>query len=169
LLDDEALAASIGVVMFGLPGAGVLVFLPSSYGNDSLLMRNSAALLLILATSALADGPPMMSGEMERIHDFASVSLSEALRLHGRRALFRIKLNEESDSEAGRIVYDCVGIDGTDRTVWFISGYEVVDDREEMIVEATLRIVHTEPWTAPDGMRFEAFTGYWLEDARRCR
>jgi len=132
-------------------------------------MKNTTALLLALATSALADAPPPPSGETERIHDFASVSLSEASHLHGRRALFRIKLNKEADSEAGRLVYDCVGKDDTDRTVWFISGYEVADEWEEMIVEATLRVVHREPWTAPDGMRLEAFIGYWLEDARRCR
>src|SRR5262245_8165833 len=131
-------------------------------------MRNSAALLLLLAASALADGPPPPSGEVACIHDFATVSRSEAFHLNGRRTLFRIKLNTEADSEAGRLVYDCVGKDGTDRTVWFISGYEVEDDQEEMIVEATLRIVYKKPWTAPDGMRFEAFTGYWLEDARRC-
>jgi hypothetical protein len=131
-------------------------------------MKNATALLLTLSASALADGP-LPSGKVERIHDFATVCRSEAFHLNGRRALFRIQLNTEADSEAGRLVYDCVGKDGTNRAVWFISGQEVEDDQKEMIVEATLRIVHREPWTAPDGMRFEAFTGYWLEDARRCR
>ena len=132
-------------------------------------MKNATVLLLTISASALAEGPPPPSGEVARIHDFATVCRSEAFHLNGRRALLRIKLNTEADSEAGRLVYDCVGKDGTDRTVWFISGHEVEDDQEEMIVEATLRIVHKKPWTAPDGMRFGAFTGYWLEDARRCR
>jgi hypothetical protein len=131
-------------------------------------MKNATALLLTLSASALADGPPPTSGEVECIHDFATVCQSEAFHLNGRRARFRIKLNTEADSEAGRLVYDCVGKDGTDRTVWFISSHEVEDDQEEMIVEATLRIVHRAPSASPDGMRFEAFTGYWLEDARRC-
>jgi hypothetical protein len=30
-------------------------------------------------------------------------------------------------------------------------------------------IAHFEPWLAPDGMKFEAFTEYRLEDARRWR
>jgi hypothetical protein len=38
--------------------------------------------------------------------------------------------------------------------------HEVEDDQEEMIVEATLRIVRLKPWVAPDGMRFGAFTEY---------
>ena len=147
-----------------------LFFLPSWDENGSTTrMKNATALLLMLSASAFADGPPLPSSKMEYIHDFATVCRSEAFHLNGRRARFRIKLNTEADSEAGRLVYDCVGKDGTDRTVWFISGQEVEDDQEEMIVEATLRIVHRAPWTAPDGTRFEGFTGYWLEDARRCR
>ena len=77
--------------------------------------------------------------------------------------------NSETYDEAGKVVYDCLGEDGIDRTVWFNGGQEIEDDAGEMIVEATFRFVHLGPWTAPDGMKFEAFTEYRLEDARRCR
>jgi hypothetical protein len=123
--------------------------------------------LLLTSLPVLTDVPPPPSGEIERVHDFARLDRSEATQLHGRRATFRIRLNSEADSEAGKVVYDCLGEDGIDRTVWFINGLEVEDDANEMIVEATLRIAHFEPWVAPDGMKFEAFTEYRLEDARR--
>jgi hypothetical protein len=131
-------------------------------------MKTTPVLLLVLAVPALADGPPPPSWDIERIHDFAALTLSEVSRLDGRRALFCIRLNSEADSEAGRIICDCLGKDGIERTVWFCDGQQVVDDQEDMIVEATLRLVYLKPWTTPDGMRFEAYTEYRLEDARRC-
>jgi hypothetical protein len=124
---------------------------------------------LLTALSALADAPRPLCGELERIHDFTHLPRSEAAQLQSRRALFRIRLNSQADSEAGKVVYDCLGEDGIDRGVVFISGQEVEDDAGEMLVEATLRIAHFEPWVARDGMRFPPYTEYRLEDARRWR
>jgi hypothetical protein len=133
-------------------------------------MKATSALLLLLATApALADGPPPPSGEMEQVHDFARLPRSEAAQLHGRRCLFRIRLNPAADSEAGKVMYGCVGEEGIDRTVWFVSGQEVEDDAGGMIVEATFLIDHFKAWVAPDGRKFAAFTEYRLLDARRCR
>jgi hypothetical protein len=128
-----------------------------------------AFLLLLAALPAVADVPLPPSGELERIHEFARLPRSEAAQLHGRRCLFRIRLNSEADSVAGKVMYDCLGEDGIDRGVWFISGHEVENDAREMIVEATFRIAHFKPWLAPDSMKFAAFTEYRLEDARRWR
>lgn len=106
---------------------------------------------------------------MERVHNFAALSWTEASCLRGRRVTLRIKLNAEADSEAGRLLYDCIGNDSVGRSVRFSSGHEVENDQEEMIVEATLHIVLQGPWTTPDGLRCEGYSEYHLEDARRCR
>jgi hypothetical protein len=128
-----------------------------------------ALFLLLVAVPALADVPPSPVGEIERVHDFARLDRDEAAQLHGQPAKFRIRLNSEADSEAGKVVYDCVDEDGIDRTVWFINGQQVEGDACEMIVEATFRFVRLAAWTAPDGMKFPAHTEYRLEDARRWR
>jgi hypothetical protein len=105
---------------------------------------------------------------MERIHDFAGVSWREGY-LHGERARFRIKLNSEADSEELQVVYDDIGKEVVDRTVWFVGGQEIVDDQYEMIEESDVRIFHPGPCVTLVRMRFEEYTEYRLMDARRCR
>jgi hypothetical protein len=81
--------------------------------------------------------------------------------------VLRIRVDWKADDGAGRGVYDCLGEDGIDRVVWFANGKEVEEGVGEMTEEATFLVAHVEPWTAPDGMMFEAFTEYRLLDARR--
>ena len=51
---------------------------------------------------------------------------AERVRLLGtyRTPRFRIGQRVRLTGDAGTVVYDCIGEDGIDRSVWFISGQE---------------------------------------------
>src|SRR5262249_9328100 len=77
-------------------------------------------------------------GAKPRLHDLATLSSADALRLDGRRGLFRISLDSTEGEYDGFILYDCRSPDAVLRSVRLYPGQE---DDDEMVVETTLRVV----------------------------
>ena len=118
------------------------------------------AAFFILAVSP--DGPAIPSADMEEIHDLARLPPSEAYRLEGKTARFRITLDSTDGEFGGFVVYDALAKDDAFGSVWLYPG-QVVDD--EMIVEAKLVIIHHKAFPGV----FDAFTEYRLVRAVRVR
>src|SRR5262245_30913062 len=118
----------------------------------------NAALLFCLALSPVGDAGPS-PGAKARLHDLAALSDADALRLDGRRGLFRISLDSLPGESDGFILYDCRSPDAVFRAVRLYPGQEVDD---EMVVEAALHIVR-HPASGP----FPALVEYRLTRAVR--
>jgi hypothetical protein len=121
---------------------------------------NASLLLFCLALGPVGDAGPLPQGK-SRLHDLASLSGADALRLDGRCGLFRISLDSLPDEYGGFILYDCRSPDAVFRTVRLSPGQEVGD---EMVVEATLHIIR-HPASGP----FPALVEYRLTQAVRRR
>jgi hypothetical protein len=107
---------------------------------------------------AFANAPRVGTGT-GRVHDLAALTPRDAYALQGRPALFLVKVDSGEDEHGGFTLYDCVSPDDVLRSAWLYNGREVDD---EMVVEATLRVIHH-----PGKGEFVGFTEYRLERAFR--
>ena len=114
--------------------------------------------LLLLTADAPRIAP---RADVERTYDLAELPPADAARLQGRRARFRVVLDSD-EAELGKYTtVDCLAPDGLAGGVWLLPGREL---RDEMTVEATLRIInHRAAWGFP------ALREYRLMDAVVCR
>jgi hypothetical protein len=64
--------------------------------------------LVALTAPALADAPSPAGGEAVRVHDFAALTLSDALPLQGHPAHYRVVLDSLPDEAGGYTLYDCL-------------------------------------------------------------
>jgi hypothetical protein len=78
-------------------------------------------------------------------------------------------LDSDSDTHNGSTLYDCLSVDGVLCSLWLLPGEDAEDVGDELVVEATLRVLYHPIFVAQDGTRFEAFTEYRLTGRCRCR
>jgi hypothetical protein len=123
------------------------------------------AALLAAVLPVLADAPSPGGGEAVVTHDFAALSLADALRLQGHPARYRVVLDSLPDEAGGFVLYDCVSPVGESRTVYLLPGQDV---EERVTVEAVLVIKQMPPSVGPGGTFFPGFTKFRIVDARRC-
>jgi hypothetical protein len=124
-------------------------------------------LFALTAGAARGDGGRWFIPErIQRIHDFATLSLAQGSRLQGRPARFRVTLDSRQDTEGGRFFHECESSDASTRSLWLAAAEEV---EEEMVVEAVLEVSHQPGAVLPGGQVVEGYTEYRLLGARRCR
>jgi hypothetical protein len=84
------------------------------------MRTHAVALLSLLLALAVAtvngDAPPTARVDVEETHELAALGESLAWHLAGRRAVFRVAVDSDSDEEDGQTLYDCRTADGV-RTV----------------------------------------------------
>jgi hypothetical protein len=123
-------------------------------------MNRLALVLLLLAATPTPSSAPGTSTSAVAVHDPARLTAVTAWALHGKRALFLIALDSTEGEHDGLILFDCAGPeDDVLRSVRLLPDQEIVED---MIVEATLRVVIHEPRG-----QFLGFVELRLDRARR--
>jgi hypothetical protein len=110
-----------------------------------------------------ADHPRSIS-RIAVAHDLARLTASQAELLEGKRAKYWIVLDSLPDYHEGYVLYDCLSRDEIGRTVWFEGEQNLAED---MVVEATLRVLHHVASVARNGTPFQGFTEYRLTHAIR--
>jgi hypothetical protein len=115
--------------------------------------------LLTLLLSVASPPPPGASSAVAAVPDLARLTPAQAWALDGRRAMFLVELDSAPEEWRGLVLYDCLSPDAVLRSLRLCPGQDVVDD---MVVEATLRVVVHEP-SGP----FVGFVEYRLAGARR--
>jgi hypothetical protein len=121
-------------------------------------MMHTIAVLLMSLPIWSAD-QATASSQTVVTHDLARLTPGEAQFLVGKRARYRISLGSLPDNHVGFVLFDCQSNDHIDRTVWLDLEQELAS---EMIVEATLHVLHHPARVGGDGTRFEGFTEYRL-------
>jgi hypothetical protein len=119
-------------------------------------MKRLALVLLLLAATPAPSSAPGTSTRAAAIHDLARLTPAKAW------ALFLSALDSTEGEHAGLVLYDCAGPDDDVlRSVRLLPEQEIDDD---MVVEATLRVVIHEPRG-----QFLGFVELRLDGARRVR
>jgi hypothetical protein len=122
------------------------------------------AALLACHTAPPPSGLTSLDPFAERVYDLAALTERQAGGLEGRRALYRVTLDSETDErDDGGAVYDCTGDGEGLRTVWLEPGESV---RRRMVVEAVLRRVKHPLLRGVDGPGLPALLEYRLTEAR---
>ncbi len=126
-------------------------------------MTPTAAALLLTLSLGSADHSPAPS-RTEITHDLARLTPSEARLLEGKRAKFRLVLSSVPDTQDAFVLYECPSNDDIGRTIWLDLAQELAED---MVVEATLRILHHPGAAEAPGVPPRVFVEYRLESAVR--
>ncbi len=124
---------------------------------------HALAVLLLSSPIHRADRPEP-AAQTVVAQDLARLRASEAERLEGKRAVYRVVLDSLPDWHKGFVLYDCQSTDDIGRTVWLEGGQHLA---EEMAVEATLFILRHAGAVGSDGTIFAGFTEYRLVGAVR--
>jgi hypothetical protein len=128
------------------------------------MTRALALPLLLAALPAVASAPaPPAAPEVVLVEDFASLPHGRALRLHGKRGLFRVTVDSPPTPLGRWHGYECEGRGAAYRTLWLHQDDEPDDG---MVVEAVL-VIHRHQERVTPTQRFEGFMEYRLAQARR--
>jgi hypothetical protein len=97
------------------------------------------------------------------VYDLATLPTEEAVRLQGRRELYRVRLDSAGAEVGARLVYEVVVRDPDALgTVWLPAGQRVED---VMAVEVGLKVVYQRTAVGARGTAFIGFTELRLVDA----
>jgi hypothetical protein len=122
--------------------------------------------LLVIAAPALANAPSPDGGETVTVHDFATLTLHEALALRGHPARYSFVVDSAPELVDDYLAFDCTSPAGESRTVYLLPGRVPT---ERMNVEGVLEVRQMPPAVGPGGTFFPGFTELRLLAARRCR